>query len=158
MDFKTWSCCCPQNIDDSFYAFELFTELGSNGYDMHAWGLDEKLWIDKRIRRKLGVAAIIPHPVLELDYITAPSGVDKLGDYSERDDKLFTTRTTTEPAKTVDHLANSINMTTNLFEACTDQSWFYDTQKKIFNRQLNRLNARLAQAHLESIERTPILN
>ncbi len=113
------------------------THLAHNGYDMTLYGVDESLWEERGIMRKLG--SIVDRSTLERYVVEFVPGSDQPGDWSARQRSLYVTKTDKEPGGIKKHLENSIRLIEALREISDYEPW----QDRIAGRELQILKATL---------------
>jgi hypothetical protein len=112
------------------------TPLAYNKYDMPVYGVDESYYKAKGKIKKLG--CITDFQILKRYLPIYVPGLDQPGDWSARQDVLFT-GSGYEEVDPREHLTNSINLIESLMRISNFEDW----QKKIAERELCKLRCEL---------------
>jgi hypothetical protein len=121
-------------------AIEDVTALGSNGYDMPIYGLDEQIFRNAGVPAKL--SSIIPEDVFQAIVTRYYPGLDQPGDWSERQIVLFN-GLSYENADTERHLLKSLNALESLREISRKEPWYMPLHEEIFKNVKESLQARI---------------
>jgi uracil phosphoribosyltransferase len=131
-----------QNFECDLYVFAIcdIPQLCSNYYDMPLYGLDEYLYKQQRITRKLG--SIVSEETLSKMLPWYIPGMDQPGDWSERHDWLFNGYKN-ENGNIIGHLLRSIEFIESLNSLNSTQKWYNEKINKLTMKEIKNCKKNL---------------